>query len=180
MKHFFVKIFGIVIPIAIVAILFSSCNNEAGKTDATTAESSGFSLDSAKAAIAASNKIFGSSFGTGDSAAFVSLYTSDGCMNPPNMPKVCGTAGITAFFNAGYNNGNGIKNIELTTEEVIGSKEAVIETGKYEVFIADNVSVEKGKFIVAWKEENGKWKMHRDMWNSDAPPMPPPPAAPAK
>lgn len=167
MKHSFLKLLGI----ACIAILFSSCNNEAAKT-----ETSGFSLDSAKAAIAASNKVFGASFGTGDSTAFVNLYTSDGCMYPPNMPKMCGPAAITAFFNEGYK--GGIRNIALTTEEVMGGKDGVIETGKYEVFIANNVSVEKGKYVVGWKEENGKWKMHRDMWNSDAPP--PPPVAPAK
>lgn len=169
MKHSFLKLLGI----ACIAILFSSCNNEAAKTEA-----SGFSLDSAKAAIAASNKVFGASFGTGDSTAFVNLYTSDGCMYPPNMPKMCGPATITAFFNEGYK--GGIRNITLTTEEVMGGKDGVIETGKYEVFIANNVSVEKGKFIVAWKEENGKWKMHRDTWNSDAPPPPAPPVATAK
>ena len=167
MKHSFLKLLGI----ACIAILFSSCNNEAAKT-----ETSGFSLDSAKTAIAASNKVFGSSFGTGDSAAFVSLYTSDGCMSPPNMPIVCGPAAINTFFSTGYQ--YGIRNIVLTTGEVMGGKDAVVETGKYEVFIAGNVSVEKGKYVVGWKEENGKWKMHRDMWNSDAPP--PPPVAPAK
>ena len=169
MKHFFVKILGIVV----IAILFSSCNNEAAKTEATAAESAGFSLDSVKAAIAASNKVFGASFATGDSVAFANCYTGDGCIYNANMPKVCGTDGIRAFLNGGYQ--SGIRNVVLTTEEVMGGKEAVVETGKYEVFIADNVSVEKGKFVVAWKEENGKWKMHRDIWNSDAPP----PAAPA-
>ena len=73
----------------------------------------------------------------------------------------------------------GISNIVLTTEEVMGGKDAVVETGKYEMFVGDKVSAEKGKYILVWKEENGKWKMHRDIWNSDAPP-PPPPAAPVK
>ena len=105
MKHSFVKLLGLVV----LTVLFSSCNNEAAKT-----ETAGFSLDSARAAIAASNKVFGASFGTGDSAAFVNLYTDDGCMNPPNMPKMCGPAAITAFFNEGYK--GGIRNITLTTE----------------------------------------------------------------
>jgi ketosteroid isomerase-like protein len=165
MKHSFFKLLAVVL----VTGLICSCNNEAAKT-----ETAAFNLDSAKAAIAASNKVFGASFATGDSAAFVNLYTSDGCMYPPTMPKMCGPAAITAFFNEGHK--GGIANIALTTEEVMGGKDAVVETGKYEVFIANNVSVEKGKFIVVWKEENGKWKMHRDIWNSDAPPPPPPPA----
>ncbi|MEO6539629.1 MAG: hypothetical protein ABIN74_01515, partial [Ferruginibacter sp.] len=88
------------------------------------------------------------------------------------MPRMCGTAAITAFFNGGYH--MGMRKLAITTEEVMGGKETVVETGKYEVFMADHVSVDKGKFIVVWKEENGKWKMYRDIWNSDLP------AAPAK
>lgn len=169
MKHTLLK-FAIIVLIAFGTMLFSSCANEPSKTETT----SSFSLDSVKAAIAASNKVFGESFATGDSAAFANCYTSDGCIYNANMPKVCGTIGIRSFLSIGYQ--SGIRNVLLTTEEVMGGKEAVIETGKYEVFIANNVSVEKGKFVVVWKEENGKWKMYRDIWNSDAPPAPAPSA----
>jgi ketosteroid isomerase-like protein len=164
MKRVSEKLLGIFI----ITILFVACNNKAAKTEAP-----GFNIDSVKTAIAASNLVFGSCFATGDSTAFVNCYTVDGCIYNSNMPKVCGTQAIISFFNTGYQ--FGIRKIALTTEEVMGGKEAVVETGKYEVFIADNISVEKGKYIVVWKEENGKWKMHRDIWNSDAPAPPPPP-----
>ena len=165
MKHSFLKLAGI----ACIVILFSSCNNETAKT-----ETAGFSLDSTKAAIAASNKVFGACFATGDSTTFANCYTSDACINVTNMPRMCGTQAITAFFNGGHK--MGVTNIAITTEEVMGGKDAVVEVGKYEMFVGDKVSAEKGKFIVVWKEENGKLKMHRDIWNSDTPP----PAAPAK
>jgi ketosteroid isomerase-like protein len=171
MKSSFLKLLGIVV----LAALFSSCNNESAKTETSASR---FSLDSAKAAIAASNKAFGGFFASGDSVSFANCYTSDACLNVTNMPRMCGTQAITAFFNGGHK--MGITNIGLTTEEVMGGKEAVVETGKYEMFVGNNVPVEKGKYIVVWKEENGKWKMHRDIWNSDAPPPPPPPAAPVK
>lgn len=165
MKHVFLKFLSFVL----ITGLISSCNNEAAKTETTA----GFSLDSVKAAIAASNKVFGACFATGDSTTFANCYTSDACINVTNMPRMCGTQAITAFFNGGHK--MGITNIVLTTEEVMGGKEAVVETGKYEMFVGDKISAEKGKFIVVWKEENGKWKMHRDIWNSDAPPAPAPP-----
>ena len=63
----------------------------------------------------------------------------------------------------------GIRNIKLNTEEVSGGETAVVETGSYELFADNNVSIDKGKFIVLWKKENGKWKMHRDIYNSDIP-----------
>jgi ketosteroid isomerase-like protein len=67
----------------------------------------------------------------------------------------------------------GVKSIKLTTEEVMGSADAVVETGTYELFGEANKAIDNGKFIVAWKQEDGKWKMHRDMFTSSvAPPAP--------
>ncbi|MBK8609486.1 MAG: DUF4440 domain-containing protein [Chitinophagaceae bacterium] len=163
MKHTFIKLSGL----ALVTLLFGACNNETAKTETAT-----FSLDSAKASIAASNNVFGASWATGDSVSFANCYTADACINPPNMPKMCGTAAISAFFNGGVK--MGLKNIVLATEEVFGGKEAVIETGTYDMQVAGNVSVDKGKYIVMWKEVDGKWKMYRDVWNSDLPANPPP------
>jgi ketosteroid isomerase-like protein len=154
-----------------LAFVFNSCDNEASKTT----ETSSFSLDSVKAAIAASNAAFSASFSKGDSAAFVNCYTSDACINVTGMPRICGTPAIRSFFSGGYQ--MGMRGVALTTEEVMGGKDGVIETGKYEMFLANNVSVEKGKYVVMWKEENGKWKMHRDIWNADSPPSA---AAPAE
>lgn len=157
------KYFFTVLTIALSAILFS-CTNEAAKTGTVTPA---FSLDSAKAAIATSNTSYGNSFATADSVSFINHYTSDGCISPSNMPKMCGAQAINAFFKGGYK--MGIRGIKLTTDEVMGSKEAVSETGTYEIFADKNVSIDKGKYIVIWKEENGKWKMHRDIWNTDLP-----------
>jgi ketosteroid isomerase-like protein len=148
--------------LAACAILFS-CTNETAKT----AVADTFSLDSAKAAIAASNATYGTCFTTGDSVAFVSHYTSDACINPSNMPKMCGPQAINSFFVGGHK--MGIRDVKLTTAEVMGGKDAVVETGTYEILGDKGVSFDKGKFIVVWKEENGKWKMHRDMWNTDLP-----------
>jgi len=152
------------------SILFSSCNSESGKT----ASGSALNLDSVKATIDASNKEYGACFATGDSVKFVGFYTADACINPPNMPRMCGTQAITAFFNGGYK--MGIRNIKLTVEEVMGSDGCIAEIGKYDLLGDKDVSMDKGKYIVVWKQVEGKWKMHRDEWNSDNPCPPPPPA----
>ena len=153
-----------------LSILFSSCNSEGDKT--TSAKT--LNLDSVKAAIDASNKEYGACFATGDSVKFVGFYTADACINPPNMARMCGPQAITAFFNGGYK--MGIRNIKLTQEEVMGGDGSVAEIGKYELMGEKNASLDKGKYIVVWKMVDGKWKMHRDEWNSDNPCPPPPPA----
>lgn len=152
------------------ALFLFSCD---ARVETTTAAS--FNLDSAKAQIASSNESFGKAWATGDSTSFASRYTPDGCINPPNMPRMCGTAAITAFFNGGF--AMGVRNVKLTTEEVTGSAEVVAETGKYAMLDSAGNTLEKGKFIVLWKEQNGVWKMHKDVWNSDDAPAA---AAPSK
>ena len=49
-----------------------------------------------------------------------------------------------------------------------------LETGRYELYDAQNKILDKGKYVVVWKQENGEWKLFRDIFNSDLP------AAPAK
>jgi hypothetical protein len=39
--------------------------------------------------------------------------------------------------------------------------------------------VDSGKYLVRWVQQNGKWLLAQDIWNSDLP-APMPPAAPAK
>jgi ketosteroid isomerase-like protein len=157
----------IILPVLFACATLFSCTNDPAKPGAAVPA---FNLDAAKAAIAAGNATYGTAFANGDSTGFTSHYTSDACISPSNMPKLCGTGAITAFFNGGYK--MGIRNVKLTTAEVMGGKEAVVETGTYELLADKGVTLDKGKYIVVWTEENGKWKMHRDMWNTDMPASP--------
>jgi ketosteroid isomerase-like protein len=34
----------------------------------------------------------------------------------------------------------------------------------------DMRALDKGKYIVIWKQEDGQWKLHRDIFNSSMPP----------
>lgn len=111
---------------AVILLGFTACNNEP-----KTAGASSFSLDSVKAQIAASNAIYGDCFAKNDSTTFVACYTSDACINPSGVPKICGSAGINAFFGGAVK--MGIKKIVLTTAEVMGGKDGVIETGSYDL-----------------------------------------------
>ncbi len=142
---------------------FASCNNEVKITEAKA-----FGLDSVKAAIAQSNKTYGDGFMKKDSSLFISNYTTDGCIMPANAPKLCGKDGLAAFFKVGQS--MGVNNIVLITEEVMGGPEAVVETGTYNLLGKDGKSFDNGKFIVVWKNEDGKWKMHRDIFTTNVAP----------
>ncbi len=152
--------------VAFLCICFASCKESGNESGG-----SAFNLDSAKAAIAASNKVYGECFAKKDSVAFVACYTKDACILVPNAPKMCGNDAIKGFFN--YAISTGVGGIDIVTEELTGNADGLSEVGTYNLKDAGGKSLEKGKFIVLWKQEDGKWKMHRDIFNGDAPPPPP-------
>lgn len=127
-------------------------------------------LEKIREFIVANHKAYGENFAKGDAFQFAKHYASDGCIFPTNFPKMCGKDAINAFFDGAYK--MGVRFIKLTANEVMGSSEFVIETGNYELFVDNNISIDMGKFIVIWKQENGEWKMYRDIWNTDTPAKP--------
>lgn len=161
--------------LAVLFLVFTACNTATETKPAETPAEPAFNLDSVKAAIAASNQLYSESIAKGDSAMYVDRYTSDAILMAPNMPSLAGTAGVGGFFKAATTQ-MGIKNLALVTTNVYGEGDYVTEEGTYELFVADNKSVDKGKFLVLWKRTDAGWKMYRDIFNSDNPPPP----APAK
>ena len=147
--------------------LFFACSQPAGTNDVAGS----FSLDSAKAAITATNNAFSEAIAKGDSVAAASSYAKDACLMQSGMPKICGMAAITSFFGGAKKMGVG--GIKLVTIEVTGGKELVSEEGNYEFLGLDGKTMDKGKYIVTWKLEDGKWKIARDISNTDLVPEPP-------
>lgn len=63
----------------------------------------------------------------------------------------------------------GVKGFKLNTANVIGGGNLYTETGTFEMTGADNKTLDKGKYITAWKKENGTWKIYRDIRNRSMP-----------
>ncbi len=69
----------------------------------------------------------------------------------------------------------GITSFTLNAREVYKGEDVVTEVGTYEMGDGKKV-IDKGKYMVIWKMDGNKLKLFRDIWNSDNPYMPPPPA----
>lgn len=126
-----------------------------------------FDLDNVRNIIEQDHIAYGENFAKGDPTQFSKHYTDDASIFPTNFPKLTGKDAINSFFEGAYR--MGIRYIKLTTEEVLGGPEVVTEIGICELFVDGNVSVFLGKFIIVWKQQNGKWKMFKDIWNIDTP-----------
>lgn len=102
-----------------------------------------------------------------DADAVAAMYTGDALLLAPNTPAIHGEEGVKSFFSGAIN--SGVQNIKLVTEEVDGDGQTAIEKGTYEMMVEGDKVVDKGKYLVYWKNVNGKWMFHRDMFNSDMP-----------
>lgn len=150
-------------------ILFTRCGNQttAGETAGKDSTAS-FDIAAVKASVAESNKAFADAILKGDSSAIADLYTSDAIMLPPNMPKAVGHDGILHVASALTQMGIGQFSLEST--DVYGNGDLVAEEGNYTVGDKSGKTVDEGKYIVLWKQQDGKWKLYRDIWNSNMPP----------
>lgn len=95
------------------------------------------------------------------------LYTTDGTVLPPNMETIKGRELIAGLWQAVYN--MGIKSVRIESVEVENCGHLALEVGLFELYGSDWQLLDKGKYLVIWKQENGIWKLHRDIFNSSLP-----------
>ena len=68
-----------------------------------------------------------------------------------------------------------VTSFDLNTKEIFEGNDVVTEVGTYTMGDGKKFN-DKGKYIVVWKKDGDKWKLYRDIWNSDNPPPMPAPA----
>lgn len=150
---------------------FIACGDSKTASANTEEIKPAFDLAGAKKSIEDANAAFGDLVSKSDSAGLAGMYTSDAKMLGANMPAVSGRAGIQSAFHEML--GMGIAGAKLTTVEVWGNESMISEEGTYTLSDKNGKELDKGKYIVLWKMEDGKWKLFRDCFNSDMPPMAP-------
>ncbi len=141
----------------------------------------------AKQAIDAVNAQWPRLTSTGHADSLAEFYAADAVIMPPNMATMKGKEAIRAFF-ATMNTMDPKPTLTLRAEAVHGAGGMAMERGRWHwAFPAGAklppgmAAVDSGKYLVHWMQENGKWVMVDDIWNSDTPlpSAPPPPPAPA-
>jgi ketosteroid isomerase-like protein len=134
---------------------------------ACTSSAPSFDLANAKKEIEAANRELSDFMASGDSVALADAYTTDGALMLSNMPSVKGRESLIKLWGGLIN--AGMSRLELTTLEVWGNENYITEEGLIVIKTKEGIQLDKGKYLVLWKKENGKWKLHRDISNSDLP-----------
>lgn len=122
-----------------------------------------------QAAIKAAYEVFMAAFSRGDSAALADLYTEKGQLLPTGSDVVTGKEAIQNFWQGAMD--MGIKSAKLEMIELEELGDTTIEQGKYTLRGGSGNVLDRGKYIVIWKQQAGQWKLHRDIWNSSLSPQ---------
>ncbi len=142
---------GLLALLSLVFFLVSSCIQ--GPADVTNE-------------IVEANKTFMDTLKSGNAEAMSMLYTIDAKLFPANGAVIDGREAIKEYWSDDMAQGS--TELVLETVDAEGIGDVAIEEGRYMVYVGEQV-VDKGKYIVTWEKENGQWKLHRDIWNSDLP-----------
>jgi len=147
-------------------LVFLSCNNSSDNTNKVESQkdSTSFDLSKAKSVVENMDAKFSDAVRKGDSATMASEYADDAMVFPPNS-EVVKKEGIESFWGGLLR--MGVKDFRLTIDDVTGNADMLAETGRYEVLGVGNKSLDKGKYVVTWRNYNGNWKIFRDIWNTN-------------
>jgi ketosteroid isomerase-like protein len=128
-------------------------------------------LNQIKLAMASTNERFNTEvFRKRNFAALDQIYTADARILPPGAPMVSGRPAIKEFWSNLIHAVNA-KSAVLTSVEVIPSGDSVVEIGRAVLAIqpeGQNSSELEVKYVVYWRQEDGLWKWHIDIWNQNS------------
>jgi len=107
---------------------------------------------------------------SGDAEAMAAIHTENAQVLPPDAPVVEGRAAIRTYFRNLFE--------QRAAPAVFDAREIVVfgsfayRQGIYSVALPDG-STTYGKFIQLWKNDDGVWRIHRQMWSRNGPPLAP-------
>ena len=122
------------------------------------------SLETVRDAFTSICQQFQKSFNQGDVEGLASLYTEDAEILSPNRDIVEGKNTIQKFWQGALE--MGIKSFKGEAIEAESSGNLGYFVYKYSLYGNEDQEIDKGKGLSVLKNIDGKWKIHRDVYNS--------------
>ena len=127
-------------------------------------------LDQIKLAMAQTNELFSTEVvAKRNVAALDDVYTANARILPPGAPMVSGRESIKKFWSDLIESANG-KSAVLTSVDVMLASDGVVEIGRATLTVEPPGQAQaqmEVKYVVYWRQEEGRWKWHVDIWNQN-------------
>lgn len=101
----------------------------------------------------------------GNLNAIADVYSQNARILPPGAPMMQGREAIQAFWKAAAEMLQP-QSATLTTLEAEMCGDTVVEIGRANIRQANGGEI-VGKYIVHWKQQDGRWLWDKDIWNVD-------------
>ena len=155
----------VVVPAMLALLLFSSCRNQGdGESQRVPHEPAPFDLSAARAIIERKNAQFTAAHVAGDVAAIDAMFTRDATSFPPGAEAAVGPAALHSLTVEYLK--SGVKSFTERTTELYGNRDLIIDQGEYTITYGAENTVEQGKYLNVWQEEDGEWKIRANIWNT--------------
>jgi len=128
-------------------------------------------LDQIRRGMAKTNDLFlAEVFGKRNFDALDEIYTINARILPPGAPMISGRKGIREFWSNLIDSTNA-KSAVLASVDVLPAGEDAIEIGRATLSMEPEgqppTDIEV-KYVVHWKQEDGRWKWNIDIWNPNS------------
>jgi ketosteroid isomerase-like protein len=159
-------------------ITTGACNPKPQETAANATDTAAPAMsDSAEnASLRAFSLTWFEKYGKGDVDGVANMYADDAIILAPGAPAAVGKAAIHTFL-AGDIAGAKKAGVDDTAGEINGSEisgNLGWVSGAYSITDPAGKKVDSGKYTTVFRKTNNEWKIIRDTWNSDLPPVPAP------
>jgi len=120
--------------------------------------------DDVLAAMRQTNELFNSEVGAKRNVeALNHVYTADATILPPGAPMIEGRERIKAFWSQAIA-AMDPKSVTLSTVKADSAGDTAVEIGRADIVTSGGQAIAV-KYVVHWKQEDGIWKWHTDIWN---------------
>ena len=148
------------IGLILISFCVFSCDSFLiAQTIKADSELSSAEIQKARKIIESIDKQFSKDYLNGDSLALAAHYATDG-----QIGSLTGKD-ILSYWGRSIRNSikNNTRNLIFTTTALTGDSEFLVELGIYEIKDDKDNLINKGKYVVVWKQENGEWKIYHDI-----------------
>lgn len=113
------------------------------------------------------NRAFEAAVVSRDMTALAAAYTADARILPPGSEMIAGRDNIRQFWEGVLATLN-VSSVTLETLTFEPAGDIGYEVGRATLHTAGGGPVMQVKYVVVWKREDGIWKLHVDIWNTNA------------
>jgi ketosteroid isomerase-like protein len=129
------------------------------------------SLQQIRLAMADTNERFNAQvFGKRNYDALDDIYTSGARILPPGAPMIAGRNAIKDFWSNMIESVNA-RSATLESVDVMPAGEGAVEIGRAVLTVQPEgqaATQMEVKYVVYWQQEQGRWKWHVDIWNTNS------------